>query len=285
MKKKIHIDLFYDEENYNIHVISILDSIQSFKKTGVSINRTNFFNTYNKIKNKYSNTLPIQIFTGSPKSYYRKPLDKTEIKNFNLLKLQNSKIKIFIHSIYIINLSRDISLNQQLNNYLEKEFMIGKTINSHGIVFHVGKEINMGKEKAIEKMKFNILNILDLATSSTPFILETPAGQGTELLTTYEDFSDFYNDIMSYNISKKRFKICIDTCHVFASGIDPFKYIENWIFDYGSDSIALIHFNDSCGKFGCKKDRHEIPGNGYIGKNMENIYNLCIEHNLNLVYE
>ena len=90
---------------------------------------------------------------------------------------------------------------------------------------------------------------------------------------------------MKYEIAKKRFKICIDTCHVFAAGNDPYEYIDNWINEYGKETIALIHFNDSCGKQGCKKDRHKTPGEGEIGKKMSNIYELCKKNNLYLIYE
>ena len=127
------------------------------------------------------------------------------------------------------------------------------------------KEVKMGKELAIQNMKQNILEILNLASNSSPFILETPAGQGIELLITYQEFSDFYKDIIKFD-TKNKFKICIDTCHVFAAGNDPYDYIQNWIIDHGKESIALIHFNDSCGKQGCKKDRHKTPGEGEIGK-------------------
>ena len=278
------IELFYDYDDYQVDIYSVLDSIKEFKSTGICINRTNFIVSYHKIYDFNKVDVPIQIFSGSPKSYHRKSLNINEITNLNLLK-ETHNIILFIHSIYIINLSREINDNKLIINYLQKEFEIGKSMNSKGIVFHVGKQVNLSKELALNTMKSNILDILDLATENTPFILETPAGQGTELLTTYQEFSDFYSDIMSYNIAKNRFKICIDTCHVFAAGVDPYKYIENWIFDYGKETIALIHFNDSCGKFGCKKDRHKTPGEGFIGSNMKNIYNLCLEHNLYLVYE
>ena len=207
------IELFYDYDDYQVDIYSVLDSIKEFKSTGICINRTNFIVSYHKIYDFNKVDVPIQIFSGSPKSYHRKSLNINEITNLNLLK-ETHNIILFIHSIYIINLSREINDNKLIINYLQKEFEIGKSMNSKGIVFHVGKQVNLSKELALNTMKSNILDILDLATENTPFILETPAGQGTELLTTYQEFSDFYSDIMSYNIAKNRFKICIDSLKI-----------------------------------------------------------------------
>ena len=281
IKYNKHIKLLYDEtEEYNNKLKSILELV-NYKNLGICINRSNLFDICENISNK-NNIKTIQIFTGSPKSYQRKNLDKNEENKILQIK-EKYDMKIYIHSIFIINLSRNF--NNLINNYLQLEFNIANKIKSNGVVFHVGKQVTLSKKEAMCNMKINILDILEYATVNTPLILETPAGQGTELLTTYQEFSEFFEEISSYNIAKNKFKICIDTCHVFASGIDPFTYIQNWIFDYGSDTIALIHFNDSCGPKGCKKDRHQIPGNGYIGKNMENIYNLCLQFNLDLVFE
>ena len=92
--------------------------------------------------------------------------------------------------------------------------------------------------------------------------IRNPAGQGTEVLTDIDDFSDFYN---KFNESQKnKVKICIDTCHVFACGYDPLEYLKKWN-ELQPDSIVLVHYNDSKCECGSKKDRHAPAGEGYIG--------------------
>ena len=172
-----HIEIFYNYDLYQKEIFPILETIKKYKSIGICINRTNLIDSYKKIYEFKNENVPIQIFTGSPKSYKRKSIDKKELSQ--ILSLQNDKyyLTIFIHSIYIINLSRDIHINKNVFEYLKKEFEISHIIKSKGVVFHVGKEVKMGKELAIQNMKQNILEILNLASNSSPFILETPAGQ------------------------------------------------------------------------------------------------------------
>ena len=59
---------------------------------------------------------------------------------------------------------------------------------------------------------------MDSKKLKTKLIIETPAGQGTELLTDLNDFVDFYN-----NFSKEQQKylgICFDTAHTWALGYE-----------------------------------------------------------------
>jgi deoxyribonuclease-4 len=67
-------------------------------------------------------------------------------------------------------------------------------------------------------------------------------------------------------------RICIDTCHAFAAGVD-LRGEEGWSAlathldaTCGAESVALIHANDSKGCLGCKHDRHEWIGDGQIGE-------------------
>ena len=86
-------------------------------------------------------------------------------------------------------------------------------------------------------------------------------------------------------MDKKKCKICVDTCHVFASGYDPLIYLTNIQYNHPG-SIALVHFNDSKGEKGCRKDRHAFPGDGHIGiDKMREIAEWCVEHKIPMIYE
>ena len=134
-----HIEIFYNYDLYQKEIFPILETIKKYKSIGICINRTNLIDSYKKIYEFKNENVPIQIFTGSPKSYKRKSIDKKELSQ--ILSLQNDKyyLTIFIHSIYIINLSRDIHINKNVFEYLKKEFEISHIIKSKGVVFHVGK--------------------------------------------------------------------------------------------------------------------------------------------------
>lgn len=70
---------------------------------------------------------------------------------------------------------------------------------------------------------------------------------------------------------KTRVGVCLDTCHLFAAGYDirtdasyaavmaEFEAVVGFRFLRG------VHLNDSKGDLGCRTDRHEGIGRGYVG--------------------
>ena len=230
--------------------------------------------------------VPVQIFTGSPRSYARKPFSSKEIKALESIK-NASYFPLFVHSAYIINLCRPYEDKQR--KYMADEFELSKSIGANGVVFHVGKSLKMDINEAREIMLDNILEVVNnCATNECPFLLETPAGQGTETLVSFEEFTDFYQEVISRLDEENRdsFKVCIDTCHVFAANHDPEVYIRRWLEENEVDSLALVHFNDSMGVCGCHLDRHQEPGTGRIGgKCLKRVYDILVNCNIPAVYE
>ena len=93
----------------------------------------------------------------------------------------------------------------------------------------------------------------------TKLVLETPAGQGTELLTDFRDFMNFY-----YSFTEKErelFKICIDTCHIWNAGYELNEVIP---LIPNKNDIIIIHANNSKNNKGARVDRHEFILEGKI---------------------
>jgi deoxyribonuclease-4 len=119
-------------------------------------------------------------------------------------------------------------------------------------------------------MRINLLAAMEHASPECPILLETPAGQGTETLTKYEEFVEFVRDF-----ADARIRICIDTCHVFACGSEPIEYIQK-LATAETGMVKLIHYNDSATPCGSCVDRHAYMGTGHIGfDKMETIAKFC----------
>jgi deoxyribonuclease-4 len=129
-------------------------------------------------------------------------------------------------------------------------------------------------------MRSNLLKAMDTATESCPILLETPAGQGTETLTTYDDFVSF---VQSFASAKLR--ICVDTCHVFATGQNPLDYIKK-MYTADPHLLKLVHFNDSATPCGSCLDRHAFIGTGKIGyAALKEIADYCKERSIPMLVE
>ena len=128
-----------------------------------------------------------------------------------------------------------------------------------GVVVHVGKSATTGADAGLANQRRNLQLAASYATAECPLLLETPAGQGTETLRSWEEFFG-----LLLEINDPRLRACVDTCHVFACGHDPVVYVQRALAECPG-MVKLIHYNDSEGVRGSCVDRHALVGGGHIG--------------------
>ena len=214
---------------------------------------------------KYKGNI-IQIFLSDPVTK-----DKIKISDdvLNATKhySKENNIKIVIHAPYTINFAREFNKRSKSIRCLLDYLKASDKLDALGIVIHTGKFLDMNRNNAIENMYKNIKYVLD--NSNAKILLETPCGQGTELGSKLEEFRIIYNQFSEDD--KKRLRICVDTCHVFASGYDlttPNKvkeFIKLFDLLIGWKYVDLIHLNDSKTVLNSHLDRHECLDRGHIG--------------------
>ena len=219
---------------------------------------------------------PYQIFLGGPQNTKMCITDDDLSSSLSLVNKKNAKI--YVHSQYIINLSND---DLYISELLIKNIQYSKQAGFKGVVVHTGKYTSKEPQLAIDNMFKNLSLALSYATVECPILLETPSGQGTETLTDCKEFVDFVKKFDSTSI-----RICVDTCHVFASGYDdPLEYIQ-YIQKIDKNLLKLVHYNDSKTSCGSCLDRHELIGHGHIGlEKMKKIAEYCHVNMIPMVYE
>lgn len=205
-------------------------------------------------------------------------------------------IKIVVHAPYTINIAAEWDNYSWSINSLIEQIILASKIGAFGIVVHMGKQLKESRESSYNNMLSALLYVHNktLKQLETKIILETPSGMGTELCYKMEDFAYFFKKLSlnkNENISN-RFKICIDTCHIFAAGYDirDKKSVDQYIktFDdiIGLRYISLIHLNDSKREIGSNIDRHESLGKGYIGKDgLKYITKLFKQYSIPIILE
>jgi deoxyribonuclease-4 len=238
---------------------------------------------------------PYQIFLSGPTNSKMK-FDLADCAAAKAI-IQARKLKIFVHAQYLINLSStgekskpkkagEETKEDEENNkkwhtdLLKKNLQIANAMGALGVVVHVGKSTKQKVDDAIALQTAAIEECLTAATKECPLLLETPAGQGTEVLTKMKDFLDYVAAFKD-----ERLRACIDTCHVFAAGSNPLEYVQTAIKDYPT-MLKLIHYNDSNGICGSCVDRHAYVGTGHIGlETMKKIAALADSHKIPMVIE
>jgi deoxyribonuclease-4 len=162
-----------------------------------------------------------------------------------------------------------------------------KAIGGRGVVVHTGTYTHCpDADVAANKMEYALRHAIQFATEECPILLETPAGEGKDIVWNIRELATFW---LRFNENeRKRLRICVDTCHVFAANHDPQEYLQMWTDAYGAASIGLVHFNDSRGCRGCRRDQHSyyMRDEGHIGlEKMLKVAELCANLNIPMVHE
>lgn len=225
-------------------------------------------------------SVPYQLFLSSNMSS-RVTIKEEEIEPV-AAHIRATGARIFIHSPYIINLCAPEGEDDDYHtNCLIAITRIAARMGLAGVVVHVGKTTTRDPKVAMANMKANLLRAAAAAaTRECPILLETPAGQGTETLTGFQEFFDFVVDLKDDRIG-----VCIDTCHVFACGHNPISYLNCAIANWPG-LVRLVHYNDSLVECGARVDRHAFMGMGKIGiKAMETIAKICTDAGIPAIIE
>ncbi len=204
--------------------------------------------------------IPYQIFLGSNMNA------RLNLKNDDLEAAGNyvkqNNIILYIHSPYVINLAAKVDDDWNIK-YMQKTMEYSAKLGAKGVVVHVGKSVGNPLDAAYEQMTYATFSILEHTNPECPLLIETPAGQGTEMLRTKEEFVTFIKQFVPDSPNKPiKIGACVDTCHVFAGGVKPSEYCK-YVGDTGL--LKLVHYNDSDDMCGSCKDRHAFVGRGHIG--------------------
>lgn len=192
-------------------------------------------------------------------------------KSMGLKKLiKEIGISVVIHFPYTYNIASELKPYDWKFKSLMKDAEDAVKNGAIGYVIHIGKQMNMTQKDAYRNMYKTLEYIAKHVPPKFQILIETTAGQGSELCYTMEDLSDFYNMIKNNSILSN-VRICLDTCHLFAVGYDlrtvddVNKFISKFDKLIGLQYVGLVHLNDSIHDLGSHLDRHMNIGNGYIG--------------------
>ena len=213
------------------------------------------------------NANTFMFYTGAPQNTVRGPIDENVVREAKkLMEENNIDIKnVVIHAPYIVNLANE-KKKKKFNfavNFLKGEVERAKKLGINLIVLHPGSHVGLGKERGLDNIIKGLNLVLD--EKDGPVIcLETMAGKGTELGTTFEDLKYIIDSIENQN----RIMVCIDTCHIHDAGYDLNNFdevLEKFDKIIGLDKIGCMHINDSKNEINSHKDRHDNIGFGIIG--------------------
>ncbi len=212
----------------------------------------------------------LQIFTRNQRQWKASPISSQEAFLFSRAWEEAGRPPVASHGSYLVNLaSPKKELVEKSVAALADELVRCSALRIPYLVIHPGAHVGQGVKKGLARVAVNLDLAMERAgqENRVMVLLETTAGQGTTLGSTFEELAE----IISLSRNPERLGVCYDTCHSFVAGYDigtPESYGQTWeTFDriLGLDRVRFFHLNDSLGGLGGRKDRHSHIGAGQIG--------------------
>jgi deoxyribonuclease-4 len=212
----------------------------------------------------------LQIFSKNANQWLGKPLDPVEAKTFRRRIDETGITPVVSHASYLINLATTFpNLRTQSIAAFIDELDRAHALGLLGVVIHPGTCTAGSDEDALRLIGEAIRESFKARPRrKTMVILEHTAGQGRTLAYTFEHL----RAIIEHLDGSPRIGVCLDTCHLVASGYDivsdegytkTFAEFERLV---GIDRLRVFHGNDSKKPCGSRVDRHEHIGKGCLGE-------------------
>lgn len=209
----------------------------------------------------------IQIFTKSNRQWFDKKITPEDAALFKDAWKASSIKEIVVHAAYLINLgSSNPEVEVKSIKALSDEMNRCAQLGIDYLVLHPGSHLGVGVEPCLEQIARNINTVLEASDNKVMILIETMAGQGSNVGFKFEQLHTLRNLVTE----KKRVGFCVDTCHIFCAGYD-IATTAGWqqtVDDIGNvlgfSHVKAIHVNDSQTPCGSNKDRHAPLGKGHI---------------------
>lgn len=230
----------------------------------------------------------LQIFVSAPQSFRTTEYTQEQIDSFVSQFKKNKFHSLYFHSIYLLNLVSDNKLLVDLSiKSLRHYLMMGSKLGAVGTIVHLGSY----KNGSFDGIKQQLVDVIALVLKDTPsdqfLIIENVAGGGGKIPSSLNEMEFIWK-----NTDQNRVRFCLDTQHLYASGIDVSDYVvyEDYLHQFdtriGIENLVCIHTNDSKSELGSFHDRHENIGEGKIGeRGFKNILSQRLIENIPLIME
>ncbi|HEY2160789.1 MAG TPA: deoxyribonuclease IV [Solirubrobacteraceae bacterium] len=210
----------------------------------------------------------IQIFNQSPRMWRPTAYSEDDFAAFREAMDASPIDAVLIHAVYLINCaSEDTEIRKKSLASLTHALHVGAGIGVVGVVLHPGSAKTGDVPRAIKRAGKVIGEAL-AESEGCDLLFEDTAGAGGTLGRSFEELAD----LLDASGSSERLGLCLDSCHLYASGYDVATAdgLDQTLNEcdrlVGLKRLRALHLNDSLVPLGSNRDRHAILGEGELGE-------------------
>ncbi len=215
----------------------------------------------------------VQIFTQSPRMWRHPEVDPDAAARFRDARKPARVTLVVCHATYLINLgASDPELYAKSVGALQNTMAAAEAIAADGVVFHLGSHLGRGLDAVLPQVTEAMTSVLAAADPQSPtrLVIENSAGAGGTMGVGLDEIEQVIDALGR----PERVGVCLDTCHLWASGVDitdPGR-VDDLVAEvderFGMRRLSCLHVNDAAVALGSNRDRHAEVGKGVIGKEL-----------------
>jgi deoxyribonuclease IV len=210
----------------------------------------------------------IQIFNQSPRMWKPTTYRDEDVAAFREAMAASPIDAVLIHAVYLLNCaSDDKEIREKSLTSLTHSLRVGHAIGASALILHPGSAKTGHVGEAIARAGKLIAAALG-ASEGCELHLENTAGAGGTLGRSFDELAA----LIDAAGGGKRLGVCLDSCHLLASGYDirtPEKLssvLRESTKKLGRGIVRSLHLNDSLTPLGSNRDRHANIGKGELGR-------------------
>jgi deoxyribonuclease-4 len=213
----------------------------------------------------------VQVFTQSPRTWRPTNHDPANFERFKERRAEAGIGAVACHALYLLNLaSPKKDFYSKSVAALVNTVDVACAIEAEAVVFHVGSHLGSGFEAGLKRVVPALRKALERCNETTWLCMENTAGAGGTIGRSLEELATLFDALGRH----PRLGVCLDSCHLFASGYDVTdrkeldRVLRELDGSIGLDRLRCLHVNDSKVPLGSNRDRHDNIGEGLMGEKL-----------------
>src|SRR3954454_2689731 len=209
----------------------------------------------------------IQIFNQNPRAWKPTTYSDEQVAAYHEAMEASDVDALLIHAVYLLNpASEEAEFREKTLASLIGSLRAGDALGAVAVVLHPGSAKSGEVGPAIKRAGKVIKEAL-AESEGCALHLENTAGAGGTLGRSFGELAA----LMDAAGGHERLGLCLDSCHLYASGFDIrteeglASVLDECVDIVGIDRLGSLHLNDSQVALGSNRDRHAAVGDGERG--------------------
>jgi deoxyribonuclease-4 len=213
----------------------------------------------------------VQLFTQSPRMWRPTDHKPEAVARFRERREEAAIGGVVCHALYLCNIATpDDAVYEKSIATMQVTVDTATAIGADGVIFHVGSPLRSGLDAGLDRASAAMARILERCDGDTWLLMENAAGTGDTIGRSLDELEVLFERQDGH----PRLGVCLDSCHLFASGYDVGEpdVVDALVTELdgriGLDRVRALHVNDSLTPLGSNRDRHANLLEGELGERL-----------------